>query len=97
LGSPNSVCQQEVLLRYEIAFERRFNRALANLLALQSLPLVGKTVEENIYSAMNLGRELKTTGDTFQTAPKAKPGQSHRTLPPGELLTSGEAMVEIKG
>jgi hypothetical protein len=46
LGPPHSPCQQEVLFRYEIAFERQFNRALANLLALQSLPFVGKSVEE---------------------------------------------------
>jgi hypothetical protein len=37
-GSPESFCPPEVLLRYEIAFDRQFNRALTRLLTLQSLP-----------------------------------------------------------
>ena len=55
LGSESSTCRQEVLFRYEIAFERQFNRALANLLALQSLPsasqTAGQTPEEKKDSA----------------------------------------------
>jgi hypothetical protein len=35
-GSPESPCPPEVLLRYEIAFDRQFSRALTRLLALQS-------------------------------------------------------------
>ena len=35
-GSPESSCPPEVLLRYEIAFDRQFSRALTRLLALQS-------------------------------------------------------------
>ena len=35
-GSPDSSCPPEVLLRYEIAFDRQFSRALTRLLALQS-------------------------------------------------------------
>jgi hypothetical protein len=35
-GSPETACPPEVLLRYEIAFDRQFSRALARLLALQS-------------------------------------------------------------
>jgi hypothetical protein len=37
-GSPESSCPPDVLLRYEIAFDRQFSRALARLLTLQSLP-----------------------------------------------------------
>jgi hypothetical protein len=37
-GSPESSCQPEVLLRYEIAFDRQFSRALTRLLALQARP-----------------------------------------------------------
>jgi hypothetical protein len=37
-GSPDTFCPPEVLLRYEIAFDRQFSRALTRLLALQSLP-----------------------------------------------------------
>lgn len=37
-GSPESSCPPEVLLRYEIAFDRQFSRALTRLLALQSRP-----------------------------------------------------------
>ncbi len=35
-GSPESACPPEVLLRYEIAFDRQFSRALSRLLTLQS-------------------------------------------------------------
>jgi hypothetical protein len=35
-GSPESSCPPEVVLRYEIAFDRQFSRALTRLLALQS-------------------------------------------------------------
>jgi hypothetical protein len=35
-GSPASACPPEVLLRYEIAFDRQFTRALTRLMALQS-------------------------------------------------------------
>jgi len=38
LGSRQSAFPQEVLLRYEIAFDRQFSRALTSLQALQSLP-----------------------------------------------------------
>jgi len=38
-GSPESSCPPDVLLRYEIAFDRQFSRALARLLTLQSLPV----------------------------------------------------------
>jgi hypothetical protein len=37
-GSPESTCPPDVLLRYEIAFDRQFHRALARLLVLQSKP-----------------------------------------------------------
>src|ERR1700686_1193875 len=39
-GSPDSSCPPEVLLRYEIAFDRQFSRALTRLLALQSRPVI---------------------------------------------------------
>lgn len=39
-GSPESSCPPEVLLRYEIAFDRQFSRALTRLLALQSRPIL---------------------------------------------------------
>ena len=39
-GSPDSSCPPEVLLRYEIAFDRQFSRALTRLLALQSRPAI---------------------------------------------------------
>jgi hypothetical protein len=42
-GSPECVCPPDVLLRYEIAFDRQFSRALTRLLALQSLPVVRQT------------------------------------------------------
>lgn len=35
-GTPGSACPPEVLLRYEIAFDRQFSRALTRLLAAQS-------------------------------------------------------------
>jgi hypothetical protein len=35
-GTPESPCPPEVLLRYEIAFDRQFSRALTRLLALQA-------------------------------------------------------------
>jgi len=35
-GTPESACAPELLLRYEIAFDRQFSRALTRLLALQS-------------------------------------------------------------
>jgi hypothetical protein len=35
-GTPESPCPPEVVLRYEIAFDRQFSRALTRLLALQS-------------------------------------------------------------
>ena len=38
-GTESFYCRQPVLLRYEAAFERQFNRARAHLLALQSLPV----------------------------------------------------------
>jgi hypothetical protein len=37
-GSPESLWSPDVLLRYEIAFDRQFGRALTRLFALQSLP-----------------------------------------------------------
>ena len=37
-GSPECVCTPELLLRYEIAFDRQFSRALGRLLAFQPLP-----------------------------------------------------------
>src|ERR1035438_7259024 len=36
--SPETLCSPDTLLRYEIAFDRQFSRALTRLLALQSLP-----------------------------------------------------------
>ena len=35
-GSPECLCPPEVLLRYEVAFDRQFSRALVRLLALQA-------------------------------------------------------------
>ncbi len=35
-GSPESACPPEVLLRYEVAFDRQFTRALTRLMALQA-------------------------------------------------------------
>ena len=35
-GSPESSCAPEVLLRYDLAFDRQFSRALTRLLAIQS-------------------------------------------------------------
>ena len=35
-GTPESSCSPELLLRYEIAFDRQFSRALTRLLTLQS-------------------------------------------------------------
>ncbi len=35
-GTPETLCPPDVLLRYEIAFDRQFSRALIRLLALQS-------------------------------------------------------------
>ena len=37
-GSPETHCAPELLLRYEIAFDRQFSRALSRLLELQSRP-----------------------------------------------------------
>jgi hypothetical protein len=42
-GSPECVCTPDVLLRYEIAFDRQFSRALTRLLALQSRPIARPT------------------------------------------------------
>jgi hypothetical protein len=100
LGSPDSVCQQEVLLRYEIAFERQFNRALANLLALQSLPLTGRTMEKKkLHNEPGQGIEKKWRhpSDCAQNETKTKPDKASEPSYPVSLLTSGEAMVEIKG
>jgi hypothetical protein len=59
-GSPESSCPPDVLLRYEIAFDRQFSRALTRLMALQALPTArpaapyhpespaGQTWKENI-------------------------------------------------
>ena len=62
-GSPESACPPDVLLRYEIAFDRQFSRALTRLLALQSKSAVrspapyfpevpaGQTWKENCATA----------------------------------------------
>jgi hypothetical protein len=42
-GSPESSCPPEVLLRYEIAFDRQFSRALTRLLTLQAQPSARQT------------------------------------------------------
>jgi hypothetical protein len=43
-GSPENACSPELLLRYEIAFDRQFSRALSRLLALQSRPVARRPV-----------------------------------------------------
>lgn len=43
-GSPENACSPELLLRYEIAFDRQFSRALSRLLALQSRPTARRPV-----------------------------------------------------
>jgi hypothetical protein len=89
LGSPERVSHQETLLRYELAFERQFNRALANLLRLQSLPVAGRTLEEkiDIYET-DLDKELKTNVATPQIVPKTKPKQNHaECLPPAQAVS----------
>jgi len=72
-GSPDSLCPPEVLLRYEIAFDRQFSRALSRLLTLQSLPVARQPIpyhpetpagqtwkEENIPLPNEPLKELKT-------------------------------------
>jgi hypothetical protein len=77
LGSPSSVCKQEVLLRYEAAFDRQFNRALANLLALQSLPLGDRIVEEKKDIAQRTWTRIENTfatpSDCAENETKTKP------------------------
>jgi len=74
-GSPETLCPPEVLLRYEIAFDRQFSRALSRLITLQSLPVARQPVpyhpetpagqtwkEENIPLPNEPGKELKPNG-----------------------------------
>lgn len=42
-GSPERSCSPELLLRYEIAFDRQFTRDLIRLLALQDRPSPRRT------------------------------------------------------
>ncbi len=76
-GSPDSLCPPEVLLRYEIAFDRQFSRALSRLITLQSLPVarqpvpyhpetpVGQTwKEQNIPLPNEPLKELKPNGSS---------------------------------
>ena len=72
-GSPETLCPPEVLLRYEIAFDRQFSRALSRLITLQSLPVARQPIpyhpetpagqtwkEENIPLPNEPLKELKT-------------------------------------
>jgi len=96
-GAESFFCRQPVLLRYEAAFERQFNRARAHLLALQSLPTSGQTATKKIIPRNEPGQEIENKSRLLQIYAETKASQSRRTLPPGRLLTSGEAIVEIKG
>jgi len=83
LGSPNSVCQQEVLLRYETAFDRQFNRALANLLALQSLPVrLPKRGRKKTILRYEPGQEIENK----MVTPSDCAENEARTKPPAESL-----------
>jgi len=74
-GSQESLCPPELLLRYEIAFDRQFSRALTRLLTLQALPAARQPIpyhsdtpagqtwkEENIPLPNEPGKELKPNG-----------------------------------
>ena len=56
-GTPESLCPPEVLLRYEIAFDRQFSRALSRLLALQSHPAAQPT--QPYHPETSAGQTLK--------------------------------------
>ena len=56
-GSPESACPPEVLLRYEIAFDRQFTRALTRLMALQSqAPRNASPYRTDSPDGLHLGR-----------------------------------------
>ena len=86
-GTPETLCPPELLLRYEIAFDRQFSRALTRLLALQSRPSAhppepyhpttptGQTwKEENIATAKRTpeATENKVGGPPVRSRPRGR-------------------------
>lgn len=55
-GTPESSCPPDVLIRYEIAFDRQYARALIRLEALQSRPANRQTTP---YHPMTIGQTWK--------------------------------------
>ena len=65
-GSPDNSCPPELLLRYEIAFDRQFSRALARLLEIQSRPAARQPIAYH---------PISPTGQTWQTIEEEPEGQ----------------------
>src|SRR5580698_8801891 len=98
-GSPESFCPPDVLLRYEIAFDRQFSRALTRLLALKSggdaqpyhpeTPAGQTWKDENVSTTKRTSEVIENTLSGYQSPPTPNgpadpgPGSLVRGRPPG--------------
>jgi hypothetical protein len=91
-GTPETLCPPELLLRYEIAFDRQFSRALTRLLALQAAqanqppqPYHPQTPSGQTWNDENIPTTKRTpevTENTNTGAPPSRPHQQPRKETP---------------
>jgi hypothetical protein len=101
-GSPESTCPSDVLLRYEIAFDRQFSRALARLLVLQSKPATRPTP---YFPKTSTGHTWKgdSTKEPGAEPEEKEPATTKRTQetiekqapPPGPSLSRDLALPDL--
>jgi hypothetical protein len=80
-GSSEGLCSPDTLLRYEIAFDRQFSRAMTRLLALQSLPATRQPAPYHPESP---------AGQTWKEEPREEP------WPPEEARNEEEEKTPLR-